>query len=346
MNKKYIQFLDDIKEGAKELPKDKDDNVLIIDGLNNFIRVYSAVPTLNDDGDHVGGISGFLQSIAAAIRLHNPTRCIIVFDGKGGSLRRRKIFPDYKQKRLHKTPFNRALDISPEDERVSMGLQFQRVIEYLTNLPVTILSLDNIEADDVMAYIAKNLLKSKVCIMSTDKDFLQLVNERIRVWSPVKKKLYDVKLLHEEFGINHNNFIWYRVFDGDKSDNIPGIPGAGLKTIKKYIPILSDNEFKTLDQINKYIAGLDKKYKIHETIYASNNILERNYKLMQLNDVDISGNHKSRIKDIVAAPINKLNVLEFKKMFMQDKLFTNIKNLDYWLNQSFRTLNAFALNRE
>ena len=68
--------------------------------------------------------------------------------------------------------------------------------------------------------------------MSTDKDFLQLKNGRVKIWSPSKKKMYDDKSVFEEFGI-FTKFIWYRVLDGDKSDNINGVRGLGLKTIKK-----------------------------------------------------------------------------------------------------------------
>jgi len=77
------------------------------------------------------------------------------------------------------------------------------------------------------------LTDSKITIMSTDKDFLQLANERIKVWSPTKKKMYDEDAVLNEYGISSHNLIWYRVLDGDKSDNIPGVRGLGLKTIQK-----------------------------------------------------------------------------------------------------------------
>ena len=81
----------------------KNSHLLIIDGLNTFIRVFSAVPALNDDGMHIGGVTGFLRSIAASIRQHKPTRCIVIFDGKGGSARRKKLYPNYKANRANKT---------------------------------------------------------------------------------------------------------------------------------------------------------------------------------------------------------------------------------------------------
>ena len=103
INEKYLSILEQIKnDGGLVEHNNPNDKVLIIDGLNTFIRVFSVVPITNVDGAHVGGIIGFLKSIGFAIKMHNPTRCIIVFDGEGGSDRRRKLFPEYKAKRRTK----------------------------------------------------------------------------------------------------------------------------------------------------------------------------------------------------------------------------------------------------
>src|ERR1035437_9060610 len=70
--------------------------VLIVDGYNTFIRCFAAIPTLNEDGLHTGGMAGFLKSVGYALKMYKPDRCVIVFDGAGGSMKRRKIYPDYK----------------------------------------------------------------------------------------------------------------------------------------------------------------------------------------------------------------------------------------------------------
>ena len=100
-NEKYLSILDEIKKhgGGSDITKNPNEKVLIIDGLNTFIRVFSVIPTTNDDGIHIGGIVGFLKSVGYAIKMLGPTRTIIVFDGKGGSNRRRKLYPEYKAKR-------------------------------------------------------------------------------------------------------------------------------------------------------------------------------------------------------------------------------------------------------
>jgi len=235
MNNRYFSILEEIKKKGGKLDDGHfNDKVLIIDGLNTFIRVFSVMPTLNDDGAHIGGIVGFLKSIGYAIHLFNPTRAIIVFDGKGGSTRRRKLFPEYKAGRRVKKKLVRAYDFNtPEEERQNMLMQLKRIVEYLELLPVSILSIDNIEADDTIGYLSKQVFdKSKITILSTDKDFLQLVNHRIKVYSPTKKKIYDRETLMEEYGIPSKNFLTYRILEGDKSDNIPGVKGAGLTRMK------------------------------------------------------------------------------------------------------------------
>ena len=347
-NRKRFQqlFQDIVKEHQEGGPSDINSRILILDGLNTFIRVFSAVPALNDDGDHIGGVTGFLRSIAANIRLLKPTRVIICFDGKGGSKRRKKIYPEYKANRANKTAFNRYQEFATkEDESESMKKQFGRLVEYLNCLPVTMLAVDNIEADDSIAYIANEVFtedKHKVQIVSTDRDFLQLVNNRISVWSPIKKKLYTPELMKEEFGINSSNYLLYRTFLGDKSDNIPGVKGVALKSLIKYFPMVTENREIQFNEILEHAEDGKDRYKIYKSIIESKDQVDLNHKLMQLKNVDISGNVKMMIHDKVTGPVDKLNTFQFKKMFMQDKMYTVIKDLDTWLATSFNSLNAYT----
>ena len=331
-NAKYLSIFEEIKRKGGSLDGgEPNDKVLIIDGLNTFIRVFSVIPTTNDDGIHVGGIVGFLKSIGYTINMIRPTRTIVVFDGKGGSSRRRKIYPEYKAKRKTKYRVNRSYDFaSPEDEKQNMIMQLQRIVEYLETLPITVLSYDNIEADDTIGYLCRQVLtESQITVMSTDKDFLQLANGRIKIWSPTKKKMYDESAVLDEYGISSHNLIWYRVLDGDKSDNIKGVKGLGLKTIQKKLPFLSENRIVNIDEvINK--------------LPESKDVIELNYKLIQLSDVDISGTTKTKIIDKVNAPINRLIKYKFQTMFLEDKLFTTFPNVTSWLLTNFNQLNHYA----
>ncbi len=334
-NAKYLSILEEIKnKGGDTASETADDKVLIIDGLNTFIRCFSAIPTLNDDGAHVGGIVGFLRSVGYAIRTIRPTRTVIVFDGKGGSNRRKKVFPQYKAGRNMSERLNRSYDFNnKEDEHESMIMQLTRVIDYLDYLPVTTITIQNIEADDTMAYVTKQILTtSKVVLMSTDKDFLQLVNHRVSVWSPTKKKMYDPPKVLEDYGIPSHNFAVYRSIDGDKSDNINGVRGWGLKTIQKKIPLLLEDKILTIEDVIKE----DEKLKENEEI------LKRNYLLMQLEEVDISTSAKTKILDKIREPINRLNKMQFQKKFIEDRLFATLPNMESWLVQCFAKLNQMA----
>ena len=337
-------------EVADELGKtrEKDDHVLIIDGLNTFIRVFSAVPALNDDGMHVGGVIGFLKSVGSNIRQFQATRCVVVFDGTGGSQRRRKLYPDYKANRKNKTKMNRYDEFADlVDEQRSMKEQFVRLIEYFDVLPLTVISIDNIEADDVIAYIAKQYYDkhdNKITIVSSDRDFLQLVNTKIRVWSPIKKKLYTPEKIKEEFGILPENYLLYRMMSGDASDNIPGINGVGLKTLINRFPNMNQKQMDFDIIIEEAKGNIDSgsKIKIFNEIVTNRELLHRNYKLMQLSEVDISATSTLGIIGKMDATINKLNTKIFKRLFLEDKLYENIKDVDKWLRDTFNRLNTYA----
>ncbi len=333
MRKRYKEILSQIGDHVRK-EHSVNDHVLIIDGLNNFIRTWAASPATNSDGQHIGGIVGFLQTIALAIRTLSPTRTIIVFDGKGGSVRRKKIYPDYKAGRKPLKRPNRVEGLTEENEAENMRRQFRRLLEYLNCLPVTFMSIENIEADDAIAYIGKQILRdSQITIMSTDKDFYQLVNDRISIWSPTKKILYDRKRIEEEFEIKSENFIYYRMIDGDKSDNISGVKGMALKTIRKKFPFLKDQIIYNLEEF----INVSKYTEFKE-------LLERNYKLMQLQDVDIPGNAKLSIQDQVRDGSGRLVKYKIHKMFLEDTIENAIRNPDVWLQNSFNHLELLLSN--
>ena len=339
LNKTYLSFLDKTKDDTHKAVNHLNDRVLIVDGLNTFIRSFAVNPSLNDDGLHIGGLVGFLKSIRYSSDVLKPSRVIIVFDGKGGSNRRRKLYPEYKANRKVKSKLNRNVDwgTAPADEQQSMKQQMGRLIQYLEQLPLTIVSVDGIEADDSMAYISQQLLPKSDCIlMSTDKDFLQLVDDRVKVWSPTKKKLYNKQAIFEEYGIHSHNILTYRILDGDKSDNIAGIKGAGIKTLKKFCPQFSSEEKFTAKDLLEFVNNSDSKIKLLENIKNSSKLIKRNYLLMQLNNVDIPNHTKMKIQGAVNGDIPQLIKYKFQTMFLQDKLSAQIRNFDNWVMEFTR----------
>lgn len=346
MNNRTLKRILDQVQKEHETVEDLEynSNVLIVDGLNTFIRSFSAVPMTNTNGAHVGGIVGFLRSIAYTVKILNPTRLIVTFDGNGGSARRKKLYPEYKNKRKI-SKLNRTDTFSTaEDEHQSMMIQLKKTIDYLGSLPLSLVVVENIEADDTMAYIAKQILtESKITIMSTDKDFLQLVDNRISVWSPTKKILYTPDRIKEEYTIPPNNFLAYRIMEGDISDNIPGVGGAKIKTIIKRFPeILDESKNLVVDDLVKCAESQDSKLKVYENVVKNKELLNLNWRLMQLDEVDISANAKFKIMDAINGKQPQFNKLKFEKMFIGDQLHQSIPNLETWLNQSFLTLDKFV----
>ena len=315
--------------------------VLIVDGLNLYLRAFAVNGALNDNGVPVGGLTGFLRSLAYAIREVNPTRVIVVYDGQGGSQRRRKIHPEYKANRKPGKRITRwdAFKNATE-EKDAMKIQFSRLIEYLDFLPINVISIDRIEADDTIAYIAHTLLDEDVTILSADQDFLQLVDERITVWSPTKKKFYTPRMVEADYGVPAHNFLMYKVLMGDKSDNIEGVKGLGPKKLPKIVPDLLTQTTLDLDFILEH-AGKGEE-PMHKKIVESATQLQINEELMDLKNPPISGELKLQIARLIEAPINLLSRNDFIMMYSDDQLGNAIKAPDLWLREHFVKLNTLA----
>ena len=342
---KYQKLFKELQKEKLSSPSNVGDHIMLVDGLNTFIRSFGATPSYNEDGDHIGGISGFLYSVGKTVRDFRPTRLIIVFDGKGGSAKRKRIYGDYKGNRANKTKLRRHdhHETTIEQEQESMRHQFSRLISYLDNLPITFISMDGIEADDTIAYIAdmyQDVCK-KMTIVSTDRDFYQLISPAIQVWSPIKKKMYDEVALVEEFGVHPNNYVVYRTFTGDASDNIPGVDGFGPKTILKTFPELVNTTEFTLEDLQTKCNSLTES-KNHQKVLANYNTIDKNYRLMNIKLLDIPAQTATKIRGIVEQPIPELNRGEFQRLFYEDKMWSVMKNLPEWLTNTWLSLNAFA----
>jgi len=332
MKQRYLSLLDEIKNNPSK-PMKLDDHVLVIDGLNNFIRCFSAIPMMSDNGNHIGGLVGFLRSLGYVIKLMHPTRILIIFDGKGGSQKRKKIYPEYKAGRAFKGLNRKVAFNNLDHEKKSMFQQMSRLQEYMDCLPLQYFSLDHMEADDVIAYVANKGNFGRCTIMSTDKDFLQLVGDTVNVYSPSKKKLYTPKTLMEEYDIHPENFLMYRMVDGDKSDNINGVRGIGLKTLMKLCPEMSTEPMSLSEVVSR-----------DSRLQDNLDILKRNFELMQLSDVDISGSSKGKILDFVDQRPNSLNSYKFRQMYIEDGFSNEIRNLEVWLRENWAILDNLARN--
>lgn len=355
MDKDLLQDVFDSIENREEVEEDQDVNskIMIVDGLNTFLRGFAMNPTLNPDGEHVGGIVAFLQSVGAAVRKFKPTRCIVVFDGKGGSARRKNIYEGYKEGRTPKGQkrYNRTYEHHQDNAQEDMKRQIGRLALYMKALPVTTLMVDHVEADDVIAYLCSELYEEREhekIIMSTDKDFFQLVRPGTKLYRPTKKQVYTAKEVWEEYGVPVHNFTAYRAVLGDSSDNVPGVDQVGDKRFRDKFGELaqSENRIKPADLV-EYADERSDESTIYERVAAEQDLLERNFALMELADgVDISAAKKSQIRDAVQVPPSKMSQVQFRRLYMEDKLFSGIDNPKSFVSRRFSKLNRFAEEQE
>lgn len=258
--------------------------LVLVDGHNTFIRNYCRSPYMDSNGQRAGGTTGMIVSIRKIIRDFNPSNLLVVWDGEGGSQRRRSIYKAYKEGR--KVRLNEEYDFgeTPEDRLANMQRQRQHSSELLALLGVPQVRADAVEADDLIAYIAGKMdHPNGVIIVSTDQDFLQLIrgkqrthdtechytaddeqsdslkegvcnccgaawSSEVRVYSPVKKKMYDRETFTSEFGVLPENFRLVKAVMGDASDNIEGIKGFGIKVVPKTFPVLAERR-ATADEL-------------------------------------------------------------------------------------------------
>ena len=326
-------------EKQEVVPLHRNSKVLLVDSLNTFLRSFAAIGHINPSGSHIGGLGGFLKSIGAAIRQLQPTRVILVFDGQGGSTNKRYLYPEYKANR-HITKISSwdAFD-NQEEESESITAQIVRLVDYLKCLPVDLVVIDKVEADDVIGYLSRQF-KEQVVILSTDQDYLQLVNKKVSVYSPIKKILYDPKTVVEEYGIPPHNFLTHKIIVGDKGDNVPGVKGIAAKTLIKLFPAIASEKEVTLQKLIQECEGKDKRY---ADVYNFRKQLEINKKLMDLENPNIPEPDKEVLNRTVESPNNTFNPDCFIKLYNEDQLGKTLISPHLWLNEIFAKLAKYEL---
>ena len=266
--------------------------VLLIDLMNMFVRSFSSLPLTNDNGEHVGGVYGTLNSLQSQIKKHNPDIVSVVWEGKGSAERRRKMLKEYKEGRKFRG-LNRHFEYSQEDESESFAKQLQLLKECLDVLPVYQPAVQFLEADDQIAYSCRNFFKNEIkIIVSTDKDFFQLIDEDTTIFRPVKTKdspqgeFVDLEWMIEKENIFPPNYALLKAIVGDKSDNIAGVKGVGEKTAKREITLLADEIDYDIDELMEFVkTNKNKKY---QKYLDNEELIRNNYKLVQLLDIDVN----------------------------------------------------------
>ena len=308
--------------------------VLLIDLMNMFVRNFSAVRLTNDNGEHVGGAFGTLNSLQSQIKKHNPDIVSVVWEGKGSSERRRRMLKEYKEGRKFRG-LNRHFEYSQEDETASFARQLQLLKECLDLLPVYQPAVQYLEADDQIAYSCRTFFKNETkVIVSTDRDFFQLVDSNTTIYRPVKSKenpkgeTIDLNYMMEKELVFPPNYALLKAIVGDKSDNITGISGVGEKSAKRDFPLLSVNEDMGVDDILEY-ANSQKNSKYQKYI-DNEELLRLNYRIVQLLDIEVNMQSIMALEKSYDNKDLKFNPYQLRLKLMSEDISPT--NIDNWVS--------------
>ena len=289
--------------------------VVVIDALNMFIRNYIVNGMISSNGNPIGGAVGFLNSLKKVMRESKPDQVVICWDGAGGSQKRRETVKEYKQGRKPIRKNYEVEGMSVQSQKENMVWQQQILMEMLNEMPIMQLVLDRVEADDIIAMITQSPRYKgwQKVIVSSDKDFLQLLDGETVLYRPIQKKAWTKQTVIDEYGISPENFVIARAIAGDKSDNLAGIQGAGLKTISKRLSFLCEDKMHTLGTVYDHCANTDSKLKFFERIVEGWDTVETNYKVMNLTPPSISVQGRQKINYAVENFQLELNATGLKK---------------------------------
>jgi 5'-3' exonuclease len=277
-----------------------------------------------------------MRSLQKEVRRAKPDRVAICWEGPGGSQKRREKNKNYKLGR--KAPrLNREYTFAtPEEERENKYSQLVKLTEYLDNLPILQLSLENVEADDIIAWLCNcnEYAEWQKLIISNDKDFIQLCDDKTVLVRPGKnEEVLNKNNVLEQYNIHPRNFAWARAITGDKSDNLEGVKGLGLATVAKRFSFLSENKDYTLKDILTHAKNNNSKIKAYQNVLDSEEIIASNYEIMQLYTSTISSQGVNKLKYAIKNDGVNLNRSEIRKMLLKDGIGTlNIDDLMVILN--------------
>jgi len=314
--------------------------VMIIDALNAYFRAYIVDPSMSTNGQPIGGVKGFLKILQKLVRENKPDMVVVVWDGPGGSAKRRAIVKEYKQGRKP-IRLNRESNLTPDEETENKVWQQTRLLEYLNELPIPQFMFPEVEADDVIAYIVQSekLKGWQKVIVSSDKDFIQLCDDETVLFRPIQKEVLTTKNILETYGIHPCNFAMARAIAGDKSDNLKGIGGAGLPTVKKRLPFLFEDKEYSFQEVMDFCEKAEGKVVFFDRVIENQNLIIRNYKLMQLYDPNLSRQSRQKVDYVFDNLGYEFNRTEIIKMMNEDGF--GVFNWD----DLFATMNRFVVDK-
>ena len=308
----------------------KSDHFYLIDGSGYIFRAYYALPPLSrkSDGLPTGAVSGFcsmlfklLEDARADDSNEKPSHFAVIFDSARKNFRN-EIYKDYKANRSE----------APED----LAPQFEYIRKSVKAFNLPSIELLNYEADDLIATYVKKISKlgAKVTVISSDKDLMQLVSKDVRLYDPMKSKVIGEKEVIDKFGVKPDQVIDVQSLAGDSSDNIPGVPGIGIKTASELI-----NKYNDLDTLLAKASEI-KQNKRRETLLENKDKALLSRKLVTLKaDVPV----KDDLESFILKDVNKKNLfnflreMEFNRLLSQAISFYGVNSEEKKIETKFET---------
>ena len=286
------------------MTKNSNEHYYLVDGSGYIFRAYYALPPLTRkrDGLPTGAVSGFcsmlfklLEDSKSDQNLQKPTHFAVIFDSARKTFRN-EIYSEYKANRSE----------APDD----LAPQFEYIRKSVLAFNLPSVDLVNYEADDLIATYVDQIIKkgSKVTIISSDKDLMQLYQKNVRIYDPMKNKFITEEDVKNKFGVDASKVIDVQSLAGDSSDNVPGVPGIGVKTAAELI-----NKYGNLEELLKNASEI-KQNKRRETLIENKEKALISKKLVTLD-------HKAPVKQ---------NLDDFKLQTIdKEKLFSFLRDMEF-----------------
>jgi len=312
---------------------------LIVDG-NNLLKIgFHGVKDFYNNGEHIGGTWHFLNTIRKFLEETNYNKVMVFWDSDTNSSQRKLIYPKYKM--------NRKSSPNDVDKTDSFNKQKTRVKQYLEDMFIRQLEVENSEADDLIAYYCQISLDEEKTIFSSDKDLTQLISEKVLIYSPNLKSYYKFgdNIKFKDCSIPHYNVMTFKILAGDTSDNIDGISLMGEKTLIKFFPeildlktsltdILTKGELLLKEQQTNVVLGNLLSGKTKEGIMGDD-FFKINKKLVDLSEPLINEEGKEMVREYYSESMDPdgrghRNLI---RMMMDDGFFKYLpKGDDSWVN--------------
>ncbi len=336
----------------------KNDHFYLVDGSGYIFRAYYALPPLTrkSDGLPTGAVSGFcsmlfklLEDSKSDQNQQKPTHFAVIFDSARKTFRN-EIYSDYKANRSE----------APED----LAPQFDYIRKSVLAFNLPSVELQNYEADDLIATYADQILKqgAKVTIVSSDKDLMQLLKKNVRIYDPMKNKFISEDDIQNKFGVDSTKVIDVQALAGDSSDNVPGVPGIGVKTAAELI-----NKYGNLEKLLK-LAGEIKQNKRRETLIQNKDKaliskklvtlkndapVERELAEFELKKIDKNKLYKflremefNRLLSSAISAYGEPDLETIKKNKISDKIEKKIKKDEYYLINNVNEIDKWVKDAE